>query len=64
MPALLTSTSMPPSRSTASPTMLDDVVLVGDVGADEHVADALLPDLVDAGVHLLLGLAGLLGRRR
>jgi hypothetical protein len=32
----------------------DHVVLAGDVALDEHVTHAGLPDLVDAGVHLLL----------
>src|SRR3954463_5384383 len=39
----------------------DDVLLLGDVAADEHVADSRLPDASETGVHLLLGLACLLG---
>ena len=61
MPALLTSTSMPPSALGRLADHAHDVVLVGDVAADEHVLDALLADLVHAGVDLLLGLARLLG---
>src|SRR5215211_823595 len=40
---------------------LHDVVLLGHVAPDEYVLDALLVDFVDAGVHLVLGLLGLLG---
>ena len=39
----------------------DDVVLAGDVALHEHVAHALLLDAFDAGVDLLLGVAGLVG---
>jgi len=42
------------------PHQADGVVLLGDVPADEHVADAVLPKLADAGVDLLLGVGGLL----
>ena len=40
---------------------LHDVVLPGHVTLDEHVPYALPLDLGDAGVHLLLGVARLLG---
>ena len=55
MPALLISTSMPPSSLTALPTIAHDLVLLRDVAPDEHVADALLLHAVHARVHLLLG---------
>ena len=52
---------MPPSPSTASPTMRTTSSSLETSPLDEHVLDALLLDLVDAGVDLLLGLCGLLG---
>ena len=39
-----------------------DVLLGGDVALDEHVADAVLAHLPQAGVHLLLGPGRLVGR--
>src|SRR3954469_1787710 len=72
IPALLTRTSHPPRPPAASPPHPaetlgglahhpHDVVLVRDVAADEHVADAHLLDLRRAGVDLLLGVVRLFG---
>ena len=55
MPALLTSTSMPPSSLDRLADHAHDLVLLGDVALHEHVANALLVHAVHAGVHLLLG---------
>ena len=62
MPALLTRMSRPPRRSRRLADHAHDVVLGGDVALDEDVADAVLPHLPQAGVHLLLGPGRLVGR--
>src|SRR6266545_6437582 len=60
MPALLTSTSSPPSSAAASPTRRTASSSLETSPPDEHVADAVLLNLADAGVDLLLGAGGLL----
>ena len=61
IPALLTSTSTPPSCSTASPTMRTTSSSWETSAPDEHVAHALALHLGHAGLDLLRGAGRLLG---
>jgi hypothetical protein len=62
MPALLTSTSGLAQLVDGLPHHPHDLVLLGDVGADQDVARAVLLHTPGARVDLLLGLGCLVGR--